>query len=130
MTKILPFSERLDCDVTKPFTDRLEPILNQMKAANIAEQYQPVVLFSLTNGKARDAAEKVNIYYKIIDALVDHVKNLCLFEKDIQGRCSARWNEITYADFHSRHATEDAATRACIDHVMSYCKDLPRHFTL
>lgn len=129
MTNIISVGERLDGDETKPFTDRLEPIMDQMKAANIAEEHPPVVLFSLTSGKARNAANKVTINDTSIDELVDHIKNSCLYDKDIQGRRATRWNEITYSDFRSRHATEDAATRACIDHVTSYHKDLPKHLT-
>ena len=129
MTNIIPLNERLDGDETKPFTDRLEPILDQMKAASISEQYQPVVLFSLTTGKARDAAKKININDTSMDAFVDHIKNFCLYDNDIRTRRATRWQEILYSDFRSKHATDDAATRECIDHVTSYHKDLPKHLT-
>ena len=129
MINIIPIGERLDGDETKPFTDRLEPILNQMKAASISEQHQPVVMFSLTTGKARDAVKKVNINNTTVDALVDHIKEVCLYDKDIQERRGTRWKEIKYTDFRSRHDTEDAATRKCIHHVTSYHKDLPKHLT-
>lgn len=31
-------NERLDCDENKPFFDRLDPVLDQMKAANICKE--------------------------------------------------------------------------------------------
>ena len=39
MTNIIPVGEKLDGDETKPFTDRLEPILDQMKAASNSDQH-------------------------------------------------------------------------------------------
>lgn len=72
----------------------------------------------------------MNINNTTIDARVDHINYSFLYDKDIQEHRATRLNEITYSDFCSRHATEDAATRARIDHVTSYQQDLARHLTL
>lgn len=129
MTNIIPISERLDGAETNPFTDRLDPILDQMKAAGIDQQHQPVVLVSLTNGKAREAANNVNLNDTTLNDLVDHIKELCLYDKDIQSRRATRLQDMKYSDFRAKHTTEDAANRDCIGEVTSYPKDLPKHLT-
>ena len=72
---------------------------------------------------------KGNINNTNMDALVDHMKEFCLYDKDIQDRRATRWKGIKYSDFRSHHATEDASTRACIDHVTLFHKELPKHLT-
>lgn len=71
----------------------------------------------------------MNINNTAISALVDMIKDFCLYDKDIQGRRATRWNKIIYFDFCFRHDTEDGATRACIDSVTFYQKDLSTHLT-
>ena len=129
MTNIISISERLDGSEINAFTDRIDPILDQMKAAGIAKEHQPVVVFSLTTGKARDAAKKGNIHDTTMDELVDHIKECCLYDKDIQSKRATRWQDVKYSDFRAKHTTEDGATRNCIDHLTSFQKDLPKHLT-
>lgn len=73
-TNIALLIERLDGDEPEPSSDRLNPILDQMKAASIAEEYQLVFLFLLTTGKGRDAPNKVNTNHSSLDELVNHSK--------------------------------------------------------
>lgn len=86
MTKIHPLSERLHGDETRPLTDRLDPISDHMKAASIPKEYQSVVLYSFTIGKALDAAKKINTNHTALDAFVAHIGECYLYENDIQSR--------------------------------------------
>ena len=122
-------SERISGSETEAFTGKLNPILEQMNASKIPDEHQPTVLFSLTqpSSKARSVLKKCNLQNISIDNMVDHLKEECLYDPNIQDRRANRWNSVTYKEFQAKFSSEDEATRACIEHITLFHKDLPKH---
>ena len=127
MSFSIPQSERLTGEETDPFTDRLKTILEQMNAFNVHEEHKSLVLFSLTSGKAREAASKLPLKSISFDEMITSIKKECLYEPSIQERRATRWKNVTYSEFKANSSSEEEATRACVEHVTSLHKDLPEN---
>ena len=130
MSHIFPHSERLTGEETHPFTDRLQPIVDQMSASGVNDEHKSLVLFSLTAGKARKAASKLPLQSTSFDEMITSIKNVCLYDSSIQERRATRWNNVRYSQFKANSSSEDEATRACTEHVTSFHKDLPKHLAV
>lgn len=56
MNHIIPQNEQLNGEEMHHFSNRLQPIIYEMNASVVSEQYKSLMLFSLKTGKARIAA--------------------------------------------------------------------------
>ena len=130
LSHIFPHSERLTVEETHPFTDGLEPILDQMSASGVHEEHKSLVLFSLTTGKARNAASKLPLQSTSFEEMISSIKNVFLYDSSTQERRATRWSNVKYSQFKANSSSEDEATRACIEHVTTFHKDLPKHLAV
>jgi len=129
MTTAFPVTERVTGEETEPFFHRLNPILQQIKIAQIPDEFQVSVLYSLLIGKAREAATKISMADVTLDEFVKYLAHHILFEPNIQARKISRWNNITYSEFKTKFHKEHEASSACLDHLKNHHKDLPDHMS-
>lgn len=99
---IFGHSNRISGEETEPFHHQLQPILDQMEASQILDDFEVTVLFSVLTGKARLAASKIRTHNIKIDEFIHSLSNLLLFEHNIQGRKINRWNAISYSNFRAK----------------------------
>lgn len=62
--------------------------------------------------------------------MVSSISNACLYVSSIQELRATRWNITTYAQFKANSSSGAEATRACIEHVSTFHKDLPIYLSV
>lgn len=113
-------SNRLSGKGNEPFTICVEPILEQMNALQIPYEHFPTVRFSLSTVKARKAASNVSLSKITVKFLISAIRNMNLFDKDVQDRLASRWMNVTYSQFGSKKNNEVPVTSKFIEHLVDH----------
>ena len=75
---IVTLTERLTGEQTHPFTDSLQPVLDQVSASGVHAEHSSLVAFSLTTGEAHKAASKMPLRSISFEEMISSIKNVCL----------------------------------------------------
>lgn len=127
MTGLFPEATRPTCEENEAFVTCLNPIVEQMQTIEMNPSHRPSVLFSLLTGPPRLSYKHFHLSKISLDEMIDAVKKKILFYCEIKNRSITRWTSVSIEQFRKTTDCEEKATGKCLEFVMEYQRDLPKH---
>lgn len=128
MTSLFPKTSRLTGEGSETFKSRIYPIIEQVETIGIVESQCSFFLhlFLPADSSARNHCDK-KLQSTTITVMVTEVKKNVLFDSEAQDRRITRWESTTYERFRKLKDSEELVTRKCLDYMIPYQNDLPKH---